>query len=168
MNLHESCNNNLRYNRESGRLFWKIAPSQKPQLLGVEAGTLMSIGYRSLMILKKHYYTHRLIWLMEYGELPDIIDHIDGDRLNNRIGNLRSCTRQQNNMNVGPKSNNKTGYKGVSWHKQTSKYMARITDSGKIVHLGMFACKHEAARAYNEAALRYHGDFAYLNTIKGE
>ena len=87
-------------------------------------------------------------------------DHIDGDGLNNRLANLRACTRAQNMRNTGAYSNNKSGFKGVHWNKQRGKWTAQIKCIGKIKHLGLFATPEEAYSAYCAAAKELHGEFA--------
>jgi hypothetical protein len=92
------------------------------------------------------------------------VDHIDGNRLNNQKSNLRLATSSQNKMNRGPRSDNKSGYKGVSWHKQKNKWTVRIMANGRYKSLGLFNKIEKAKQAYNEAAQKYHGSFAWLNT----
>lgn len=94
-----------------------------------------------------------------------MIDHIDGNPLNNKKNNLRACSNSENVKNVGKYTNNTSGFKGVSWHKYVKKYHAHIGNDGQKIHLGYFDKKEEAARAYNEAAKRLHGEFARLNVI---
>jgi hypothetical protein len=94
-----------------------------------------------------------------------MIDHKDRNGLNNLESNIRQCTHQQNMSNRGLTKNNTSGYKGVSWHKGAKKWKAVIEYNNKIIHLGCFEDKIGAAKAYNEAALIYHGEFAYLNDI---
>ncbi len=91
------------------------------------------------------------------------VDHISGDGLDNRRGNLRLCTHAENQRNRGSQSNNTSGFKGVSWNKSSGKWMAKIKVDGKAVHLGYFASKEDAARAYDTAATKYHGEFAKTN-----
>ena len=93
------------------------------------------------------------------------IDHIDGNRLNNQRSNLRLATSSQNKMNRGPRKDNKSGYKGVSWHKQRDKWTSRIMANGKYLSLGLFDNIFEAVRAYNLAAKKHHKEFAWLNQI---
>lgn len=95
-------------------------------------------------------------------------DHINGNKLDNRRSNLRIASRSQNLMNRGKTSNNKSGFKGVCWNKYRQKWHAQITKPDKKKHLGYFTDKNEAAKAYNKASLKYHGEFAYQNIIKGE
>jgi hypothetical protein len=93
---------------------------------------------------------HRLAWYLHYGQLPkNHIDHIDGDRLNNRISNLRDVTQQQNNWN-------NTAAKGYSLYKKTSKYKARILINGNDIHLGYFNTEQEARKAYLKAKEKHH------------
>ena len=107
--------------------------------------------------LKNSVYIHSII------TGNTLSDHIDGDVLNNRKSNLRECSKKQNNRNVTMHSGNRCGYKGVVlWNK---KYRARITVNYKLINLGGFDTPEEAAKAYNEAAIKYFGEFAKLNKI---
>jgi len=94
------------------------------------------------------------------------IDHINRNGLDNRRCNLRVCTRSQNhqNMLMPPHSSR---FKGVSWNKWTEKWESRIKANGKNIFLGRFDDEQEAARAYNEAALKYFGEFALVNDFEG-
>jgi len=90
-------------------------------------------------------------------------DHINGDKLDNRRGNLRVCSHAENLCNVGRYINNSSGFKGVAWHKQTAKWQARIMVNGHSKQLGCFDTAEEAAHAYDEACINLHGDFARKN-----
>lgn len=96
------------------------------------------------------------------------VDHIDRNPLNNTRANLRLATRKQNAANTGPKKVNRTGYKGVSLHKKTGLYVARIRENGRRICLGYRETPEEAAQLYDEAARRIHGPFAYLNFPDGQ
>lgn len=93
------------------------------------------------------------------------IDHINRNPLDNRRDNLRIANRFENNHNVGIKTTNKTGYKGVHFDKGMNKYRAQITINKKNKYIGCFESAKEAAFAYNNEALKSYGEFANLNTI---
>lgn len=96
----------------------------------------------------------------------EIVDHIDGNPLNNKKDNLRPCTRKENGRNRNINKNNSSGFKGVSFITKKNRMCAQIKVDYKNIHLGYFKTAEEAARAYNAAALKYHGKFARLNKIK--
>jgi hypothetical protein len=121
-------------------------------------------AYRTKYINGKKYatYMHREIM----GAPNKIqVDHINGDKLDNRKENLRLCTASENAMNKNKAINNTSGFKGVYFQKATLKFMARISFNNKMLYLGLFESAKEAAITYNEAAVKYHGEFANLNKI---
>lgn len=93
------------------------------------------------------------------------VDHINRNPLDNRKANLRLCTHSQNSWNSGYRSNNTSGYRGVMWIQHHQRWAARIAAHGRRYHLGEFRDARAAALAYNEAALRLHGEFAVTNTV---
>lgn len=93
------------------------------------------------------------------------IDHIDCNKLNNRKSNLRFCVTAENSRNCKVSKNNTSGYKGVSWSNSRKKWTADIMYNYKHIYLGEFPDKIEAAKAYNEAALKYHKEYARLNVV---
>ena len=93
------------------------------------------------------------------------VDHIDRDVLNNQKSNLRLCSSIQNSYNRNIQKSNTSGYKGVVWVQKKKRWRAVICFDSKTKSLGYHKCKHEAARAYNAAALIHHGEFARLNEI---
>jgi hypothetical protein len=105
-------------------------------------------------------YMHRLILDAKPGQ---VVDHIDGDTLNNRRSNLRFATSQQNSWNTRRGSTNKSGYKGVHFHHLTGKYRAMVRIDGTARHLGLFATAEEAAKAYDTAVKATRGEFAVTN-----
>lgn len=96
-----------------------------------------------------------------------LIDHIDGNGLNNQKSNLRLANKSQNAFNRKKTSKNTSGYKGVTWSKYANSWFVSITVNKRKIYLGNFKVIEDAAKAYNEAALKYHGEFAHLNDIKG-
>ena len=90
-------------------------------------------------------------------------DHIDKNTLNNRKSNLRTATHSQNNHNRGPYKTNSSGHKGVQLHKRTGQWRAVIRCEGSRFHLGLFNTPEEAAKAYEDAAKRLHGEFARVS-----
>ncbi len=105
---------------------------------------------------------HRVIMNAPKGK---VVDHINGDRSDNRRSNLRICTQAENVRNQSIKSNNKSGYKGVHWDAPRKKWHAHITKNNKTLFLGRFKEIKEAVQAYNEASIRYHGQFGKLNKV---
>ena len=94
-----------------------------------------------------------------------VIDHVDGNTLNNLKNNLRICTHGENLMNQNINKNNKSGFKGVYFCKQNNKFRAEIKKDKIKYFLGTFINPIDAARAYNKAAIKYHGEFANINKI---
>jgi HNH endonuclease/AP2 domain len=107
------------------------------------------------------YRAHRLIWKMVHGDpVPDVIDHIDNDPHNNRIGNLREADHSQNHANAGLRDDSGSGAKGVSWNRAQKKYVAYICFRKKQIHIGTFDTIEEAVAARRAAAEEIHGEFA--------
>ena len=105
---------------------------------------------------------HRFILDLKTGDKRQV-DHINGNGLDNRLINLRICNNQQNSFNTGIRKNNTSGFKGVYLKKSTGKWVTQLMKNGKSIHLGYHHDKIEAAKAYNKAAIKYHGEFARLN-----
>jgi hypothetical protein len=107
-------------------------------------------------------YMHRFIMKPNKGM---VIDHLDGNPLNNQKNNLRICTNAENTRNSKININNKSGYKGVSYQENRNNYRAQIEFNNKKINIGDFIDPIDAAKAYNAAAVKYHGEFANLNKI---
>jgi hypothetical protein len=119
-------------------------------------------GYLRVCIFGDEYPAHRVIWAIEKGEWPlGSLDHIDGDKSNNRIENLREATVAENNRNRANFGRSK--YRGVSWRTAQSCWVAAIKTDRKVTFLGTFRNEEEAAIAYDQAAVLQHGRFARLN-----
>lgn len=128
-----------------------------------KAGCLGKSGYLQTVINKKHYSNHRLIFLMHHGYLPvspKMVDHINGNKLDNRIENLRESTRSQNAMNCKIRKTNTTGYKNVYWAKARNKWQVSVKVEGKNKHIGFFDDINLAKLAAQEARNKYYGEFA--------
>ena len=116
-------------------------------------------GYTRIRINGKSYLAHHLAWLYYYGEFPKInLDHINRDRSDNRIKNLREASRVENAINILYRSNNVSGVAGVSLHIASNKWQARISDNRKNIALGIFSSFAEAVKVRYDAELRlgYH------------
>lgn len=153
-----SLQNLFRYNPESGDLHW-ISP--RLGLTRTLAGSLGDKGYIKVIIEGRSYLAHRLIWKLVTGSEPlDQIDHIDGDRSNNRFSNLREATNGENRFNTKLAKNNRSGVKGVCWESGRRKWRAVITSSGDTIRLGRFDTVAEAKAAISIAREKMHGEFA--------
>jgi len=144
---------------QDGNLIWKISKGKRGKI-GSIAGTITSNGYLSIRVDKKNYKAHRLVYLYHHGYLPNIIDHIDRDKLNNKIENLREATISQNNVNTKIRKDNASGLKGVTWHKASNKWCAQIMVNCKQNHIGLFLDIEDARAAYLQARRKYFGEFA--------
>ena len=154
----------LRYVPDTGLLYWTKDISYQAKK-NQEAGTLKTDGYRKLTYKRVQYQSHRVAFYIFYGYLPKDVDHISGDRLDNRALNLRGCDHRQNSFNSKISKNNKLGVKGVYLCKDSGRYKANIGVNGKTIPLGRFDDIRHAAHAYNKAAVKYFGEFACLNPI---
>ena len=120
-------------------------------------------GYLRCGVLGETWLVHRLVWIYHNGYLDENLDHINGIRSDNRIENLRKAKYRENSFNRGAQKNNTVGYKGVSIHKQTGKYRAKIWADKKQHHLGLFLTAELAHEAYCKAATILHKEFAKFN-----
>lgn len=147
----------LDYNPENGVFVRKKTVTYNAKA-GDVAGTLdKSTGYLRFHIDGKHYYCHRMAWLYVYGILPLMqIDHINGIRTDNRLFNLREASNYENCLNNSLRSNNTSGYIGVSYSKLHKKWESYITSNKKRMHLGLFDDPVEAHKAYVEAKEKLH------------
>lgn len=149
--------------RPDGFLVWKVRGScrSKP---GTVVTCKNTAGYIVVRIDDKLHYVHRLVWLWHNGEIIDQIDHIDHDRSNNCIENLRCASSAQNARNRTVQNNKKySSWHGVTWFLRDSVWKSQIRLNGKNKHLGYFKDEADAAQAYNFAAWQAAGEYANLN-----
>lgn len=154
----------LRYEPDTGKLFWKerddVRPGWNTRWAGKEAFTANDgHGYKMGRISYTIFRAHRVIMAMVNGEWPaHEVDHINGDRADNRRKNLRLVTRTENGRNTRKPAHNTSKVVGVSWHKASGKWRASIKTNGMGKHLGVFPRKADAiaARKAAEAELGFH------------
>lgn len=152
----ERCRELLNYEKETGVFLWIDGANQKNKIKGV-AGRTTPEGYRTIQVDRRNYLSHRLAWLYVYGEWPHgFIDHINRNKADNRISNLRVVTKSENCENVGLSKKNTSGFKGVSWNKDIGKWNAKIGHRRRRINLGYFSDLTEAANAYIKAASELH------------
>ena len=145
-----------------GNLYWKIKPRNSAKI-GDKAGSLSSNGYIVLKLNNLPYKMHRIIWVYHYDTISNNlqIDHIDGDKANNTIENLRLATNSQNNFNnKSAYRNSKSNILGVCWSKTKRKWVSQICKNNKSIHLGLFANQEDAIVARKAAEIQYFGEFA--------
>lgn len=162
----------LDYDPVSGKLYWLERPREmfprsrlwkmwNTRYAGKEAFTRNHSGYFGGQIFNKRLLAHRVIWAWCYGEWPvDVIDHIDGDPVNNRIDNLRVVTQSENSKNSRISIRNSSGITGVSWASRDKKWIAYISIEGRRTSLGYFndIASAVAARKQAEPQFGYHAN----------
>jgi len=127
---------------------------------GKEVGSIRDDGYERIRVNGGLYYSHRLVWLYTTGKWPkSCIDHINGNRSDNRLRNIRLATYENNQGNKGKMPNNTSGFKGV-FKAPNGNWIARIGVKNKKVSLGTYSDKKQAHEAYKFGATQYHGEFA--------
>ena len=157
------------YSPDTGILTWKVRPRHhfktngghklfNRDFAGKEAGYIKKGKggyYHYTKILKVKYATHRLIMIMEYGRNPSAVDHIDGNGLNNRLGNLRYANSAINAKNKRLSCRNVSGIHGVSWYRRDRGWAAKIGVDGEKIYLGFFKSFFEACCARKSAEIEY-------------
>ena len=127
---------------------------------GKRSGSMNSRGYLNVYANKCLYVAHRIIFIYHHGYLPKFIDHIDGDRLNNKIENLRPATKADNSRNMKITQRNTSGAKGVYWHSQRSKWQGRVVFNYKTISVGLYEKFEDAKKAVCKKRAELHGEFA--------
>lgn len=146
----------LHYDHETGVFTWRSRTSNRVKI-GDIAGAIDLNGYRLIGVDGRLYKAHRLAWLYVYGRWPvKQIDHINGVRDDNRFANLREATSGENHQNITRRSDNTSGFIGVTWHRQNMKWMAQIRVDGRYHYLGCFNTSEEANAAYLKAKADLH------------
>lgn len=154
----------MQYDAGTGVFQYRIG-----QRVGGIAGSFSHRGYRKVCIDGRNYYEHRLAWLYMTGEWPHAqIDHKDMNTLNNRWQNLRYAIASQNHGNSHRRVNNTSGFKGVSWSRRNSAWIAQITRHGVHACLGIFTSREEAFAAYCVAARDHFGEFFRVTSGKSQ
>lgn len=146
---------------ETNGLLWKELPHFNTK--GIVGGPIgayhRSSGYVRVQIDGKRYTVHMLVWLYHFGEYPKTdIDHIDTDKTNNLIGNLR-LAEEKNTWNTAKPKHNTSGFKGVTWHEKSGKWLARVGCIGVTYRLGSFLTAEAANKAVEEKRTQLHGEF---------
>lgn len=149
----------LRYEPETGR-FYRLGPIMGRARAGEPAGRTDERGYRYIRVYRRRYIAHRLAWLYVHGQWPSRdLDHINRDRSDNRISNLRECDNSHNQANQSGIRRNVSGLRGVSWDRLVGKWTARIAKDGVTHRLGVFVDKHQAFAAYVAKGKELFGEF---------
>lgn len=147
----------LNYNPDTGIFTWKIKPAQCVKIGDVAGYIDKSTGYISIGINKKLYRAHRLAWLYIHGEFPiEEIDHINHDRSDNRIDNLRAVSHKDNGKNVSKRKDNTSGHLGIYWDKRRNKWHTQIKVKNKVIYLGLFTDIIEAIAVRKKAEIKYN------------
>lgn len=146
------------YDTTNGKLIRKktlCSNAIKGDVVGTDNGD----GYLLVSIDYTRYKIHRIVFYIHHGYMPEKIDHINGDKADNRIENLRECTNSENLCNTGMYCTNTSGYKGVTFHKGTKKWAAQIQHESRRKHIGLFDDPKSAHDAYCREARKLHGSF---------
>lgn len=152
----------LDYDPLTGKFKWRAVRVGVTR--GAEVGVVNKHGYVVIPLRRNIFQAHRLAWAHYFKEMPAAqIDHINGDKTDNRIANLRLATPSQNKANTEAQKNSASGLKGVSWHKKDRRWIARIQKNGSRVEVGRFKTAEEAAAAYDRACLEVFGEYGRAN-----
>lgn len=149
----EKFNEFLIYDKRSGKLFWNKEIKRHTQLLGKEVGSVFINNggnkkrkYRRFRLFGKVYFSHRIIWFLNYGYMPNIIDHIDGNGLNNKLSNLRDVSLSENQKNRYTHRNGRLF--GTTFFKRNNKWMSVKIIGKSRIHLGYYKTEEEAHIIY--------------------
>lgn len=147
------------YDKDSGEILWKA--NSGAATLGRKCGWTRPDGYRQVYIKKHPLLLHRVIWLLENGEWPSkLIDHINGDKSDNRITNLRLANNEQNGRNSKIHLKNKSGERNVFWREGHKKWEVSVRVNKKTIYLGWFKDYEFACLVAQEARDKFHKEYA--------
>ena len=144
---------------KNGELFWK-KPFGKKTKIGNKAGRKQSLGYIQVNVNKKSYLAHRIIFAMHNGYFPKFIDHINGNKSDNRIENLREVTASQNLQNTKKPITNTSGYKNVYFHPSRNKWQVKLVVNKTNKSFGYYDDLELADLVAQEVRNKYFGEFA--------
>lgn len=166
------------YDKETGFLYWKKRPSSgrpnnvfnakfaNKKVGNVKSGHRSKTEYFVTRVGHKYYAVHRIIFAMNYGYLPEQVDHIDHNGLNNKLENLRASNNKDNSKNLPMQKSNKSGYIGVNWHKAAKKWQARAVDkNGKRIDLGRYDNIQDAIAVRREYEVKF-GYYEHRDEVK--
>jgi hypothetical protein len=145
------------FDYQDGFLVWKKSIGRVKA--GKKVETVNNRGYVMFQFQKKHYCAHRIIWLLANGRMPNMIDHIDGNKQNNLLDNLREVDNTLNHWNEWKRSTNKSGHKGVWWHKQSKRWEAACRVNGKQKTVGRYERIEDAIEAVRKFREQHHGEY---------
>lgn len=167
-NLKDYFDSLFTYDSETGFLYWKYRQQSSRannifnalyagKVVGSEkVGVNSKTPYLSTRIKGKHYFVHRIIFCMLHGYMPEQVDHIDHNGLNNKPENLRASNDKDNSRNLPMQKSNKSGHIGVNWHKPAKKWQARaVNENGKRIDLGRFDDIEDAISARKEHEIKF-------------
>ena len=129
------------------------------------AGSINKLGYCQIHIKGKTYLAHRLIWFMFYSTLPETIDHINRNRSDNRIENLKAATKAENLRNLSVKARNTSGIPGVSRRGANGKWRGQVCLNGKTYSAGSFSNKEDCSKAVLLLRQKLHGEFCSIGEL---
>lgn len=138
-----------------GELYRKTKSHTRAKI-GERVGVITPQGYVQVGIKYRYYSAHRLIFLMHHNYLPDLVDHIDRNRANNRIENLRDATSTVNNQNRSDNKNNTSGVRGVTWHKRDKGWQVVGRANNKYKYLGIFKELNKAKQVIEDFNAKQH------------
>jgi hypothetical protein len=161
---HAELSTHIKYDPVTGFFYALTNRKSKLKIGQPLGGSLTTSGYRRICVFQKHYYIHRLVWFYVHKKWPaEYIDHINMDRSDNRLCNLREANIFQNRYNALKRKDNTSGMKGISWNKRSNQWIVQINANKKKHFLGGFTDKTKAYEARLKAMQQLHGEFARIS-----